>query len=225
MNEAAEHRRGAAARSTFPPAMFKHRGDLRVIVDLIGANTRVLDIGCADGALLALLAAEKGVDGRGIELSQAGVNACVARGLSVVQGDADTDLKDYPSDVFDYVILSQTLQTTRAPRVVVEELLRIGRRAVISFPNFAHWRNRAQLALEGRMPVTDYLPYRWYDTPNIHFCTIRDFVALCAEIGAQIEESVALDAHGRRLVYNVPWFLWNLIADQAIFVLRRADTS
>ena len=120
---------------------------------------------------------------------QRGVNECVAKGLSVIQGDADTDLADYPDDGFDYVILSQTLQATRRPRQVLENMLRIGRRAIVSFPNFGHWRVRAQIALRGRMPVTQSLSASWYDTPNIHFCTIRDFIGLVDEIGAQIERA------------------------------------
>ena len=143
----------------------------------------MLDVGCGDGELLRLLMDERDVDGRGIELSQHGVNDCVAKGLSVIQGDADADLADYPDDGFDYVILSQTLQATRHPRVVLEHMLRIGRRAIVSVPNFGHWSVRAQLALRGRMPVTQNLAHSWYDTPNIHFCTIADFVTLAHEVG------------------------------------------
>ena len=140
---------------------------------------------------------ERNVDGRGIELSQQGVNDCVAKGLSVIQGDADADLADYPNDAFDYVILSQTLQATRRPRAVLEHMLRIGRRAIVSVPNFGHWSVRAQLALRGRMPVTESLAHSWYDTPNIHFCTIADFVTLAHEVGATIDKSVALNRAGR----------------------------
>ena len=129
----------------------------------------------------------RGVDGRGIELSREGVNECVAKGLAVIQGDADTDLADYPDDAFDYVILSQTLQATRQPRVVLEHMLRIGRRAIVSFPNFGHWKMRLQLLFGGHMPRTENLPDTWYDTPNIHFCTIKDFVQLCDEIGVKME--------------------------------------
>jgi methionine biosynthesis protein MetW len=167
------------------------------------------------------LAEERSVDGRGIELSQQGVNDCVAKGLSVIQGDADADLVDYPDDAFDYVILSQTLQATRQPRVVLEHMLRIGRRAIVSVPNFGHWRIRAQVAFLGRMPVTKSLSHSWYDTPNIHFCTIADFVALAGEVGATIDKSVALDLRGRPLhrIFS-PW-AWNLMGDQAIFLLHR----
>src|SRR2546422_8454205 len=155
------------------------RVDLLFVAEMVAAGARVLDVGCGYGELLSILAENRGVDGRGIELSREGVNDSVAKGLAVIQGDADTDLVDYPDDAFDYVILSQTLQATRRPRQVLEHMLRIGRRAVISFPNFGHWNIRLQLLLGGRMPRTDNLPYSWYDTPNIHFCTIKDFRDLC----------------------------------------------
>ena len=199
-----------------------NRIDLRLVAEMVTPGTRVLDVGCGDGELLALLADTRGVDARGIELSRQGVALCVSRGLSVIQGDADTDLADYPDDAFDYVILSQTIQATRNPRQVLEHMLRIGRRAIVSFPNFGHWRMRSQVFFRGRMPVTDSLPYAWWDTPNIHFCTIRDFVELCDAVGAIRERAVALDASGGRVGVNAPWWFWNLFGEQAVFVLRRA---
>jgi methionine biosynthesis protein MetW len=199
------------------------REDLRLIADIVEPGARVLDVGCGDGALLAYLAAALGVDGRGIELSEAGVNAAVTRGLSVVQGNADQDLADYPDLAFDVAILSQTLQATRKPRRVLQNLVRIGRRAIVSFPNFGHWRIRLALLLGGRMPVNDLLPYAWYDTPNIHHCTIVDFAALCREVGIVVEEGLMLDATGRPWRFAAPGLLANVLAGQAIFVLRRAD--
>ena len=195
------------------------RRDLRLIADMIEPGSRVLDIGCGDGALLAYLARQKGVDGRGIELSQAGVNACVRHGLSVIQGDADRDLAAFPDDAFDVVVLSQTLQATRQPRQVLEELLRIGKRAIVSFPNFGFWHIRLGLLFRGRMPMSELLNQRWYDTPNIHLCTIRDFVALLDEIGARIERSLTLDRHGRPFSLNPRGSLANLLAEQGVFVL------
>jgi methionine biosynthesis protein MetW len=197
------------------------RLDLLLIAGMVEPGSRVLDIGCGDGTLLALLRENRGVDGRGIELSREGVGACLAKGLPVIQGDADTDLADYPDDAFDYVILSQTIQATRQPRVVLEHLLRIGRRAVVTFPNFGHWRVRVDVAVRGRMPVTENLPYTWYDTPNIHFCTIRDFVALCRDVGARMEKAVALNAGGRPMRVTLPWWVWNLFGEQGVFLLRR----
>jgi methionine biosynthesis protein MetW len=196
------------------------RVDLLLVAAMVEPNSRVLDVGCGDGDLLRLLAAEKGVDARGIELSQRGVNDCVAKGLSVIQGDADTDLADYPDDSFDYVILSQTLQATRRPRQVIEHMLRIGRRGIVSFPNFGHWRIRAQVALGGHMPVTRSLSAPWYETPNIHFCTIQDFTSLVQTIGARIERGVALDRFGKPLAYGAPW-IWNLFGEQGVFLLTR----
>jgi methionine biosynthesis protein MetW len=175
----------------------------------------VLDIGCGDGQLLAWLRDTKGVEGRGIELDAGNVAAAVARGLAVVQGDADTDLVDYPDAAFDVVILSNTLQAVHRPAAVLDQLVRIGRRAIVSFPNFGHWRVRLGLLTSGRMPVTRSLPVSWHETPNIHFCTIADFEALAREMGLTIERRAAL--HSGR-----PAALWpNLAADTGVFVLSR----
>ena len=197
------------------------RVDLVHIAGLVEKGSRVLDVGCGDGSLLRLLAESRDVDARGIELSQAGVNECVAKGLSVIQGDADTDLFYYPDQSFDYVILSQTLQATRQPRAVLEHMLRIGRRAIVSFPNFGHWKIRLQLLTKGRMPVTENLSYSWYETPNIHFCTISDFLDLADDVGAVIETGAALDDEGRPTRVTLPRALWNFFGEQAVFVLSK----
>jgi len=197
------------------------RVDLVLITEMVASGSRVLDIGCGDGTLMRLLAAKRGADARGIELSQAGVNSCVAQGLAVIQGDADTDLVHYPDLAFDYVILSQTIQATYSPRHVLEQLLRIGRRVIVSFPNFGHWRVRTQLLFGGKMPKTDNLPDRWYDTPNIHLCTINDFLDLCRDAGAKVERVVALNAYGTKLGVSMPLFMQNLFGEQAVFLLSR----
>ncbi len=197
------------------------RVDLQLIAEMVASGSRVLDVGCGDGALLQHLWNTKGVDGRGVELSQAGVNACVRNGISAIQGDADTDLKDYPSDAFDYVILSQTLQATHNPRTVLDHMVRIGRRVIVSFPNFGYWRVRTRLFLVGRMPVTEHLPYEWYDTPNIHFCTIRDFAVLARDMNLSVERGLAMDGGGRVLKISPTGFIANICAEQAVFLLRR----
>ena len=197
------------------------RVDHLLIAEMVGSGARVLDIGCGDGELLSLLEAERDVDGRGIELSQSNVNLCVAKGLSVIQGDADRDLVNFPDGSFDYAILSQTLQATRRPRHVVEQLVRIGRHAIVSFPNFGHWRIRLQFLAGGRMPVTPTLPESWYETPNIHYCTIKDFLALCRDMSATVERSVALNAYGTQIGKGLPLPWQNIIGEQAVFLLTK----
>ena len=197
------------------------RPDLAAIAAMIPPGTRVLDIGCGDGSLLEYLVRAKGVDGRGLELIQQNVNHCVARGLSVVQGDADTDLSEYPSGIFDIVILSQTIQATERPSYVLRELLRIGKHIIVSFPNFGHWRVRLSLLLNGRMPVTKALGHSWHDTPNIHLCTISDFLALAQEAGARIEKALALiDNERTRTMHPDAWGP-NIFAQGAIFLLTK----
>jgi len=199
------------------------RVDLQLIAEMIEPGSRALDVGCGDGALLDYLNQEKNVDGRGIELSSDGVNACVSSGLSVIQGDADQDLDDYPNQAFDYVILGQTLQATREPHNVLQNLVRIGKRAIVSFPNFGYWRVRAGLMFIGKMPQTKILSYNWYDTPNIHFCTITDFIVLCDSLGITIENGIALDRVGRtREIGRAGMRFANLRGEQAIFLLKKS---
>ena len=198
------------------------RPDLAVIASLIAPGARVLDIGCGDGALLQWLRDEKRVDGRGVEIDQSQVNRAIAAGIPVIQGDVDADLPHYPDAAYDYVILSQTLQAMCDPRAVLNDLVRIGKQAIVSVPNFGHWKNRLHLMLLGRMPVTKTLSYQWHDTPNIHFCTIADFVIFCEELGITIEDRVVVDAYGHRTKFHGRGRLANLFGQQGVFLLRRA---
>jgi methionine biosynthesis protein MetW len=192
------------------------RPDLAIIARHVAPGSRALDVGCGDGGLMAALRDQRQVDARGIEIDAANVATAVARGLSVVQGDADVDLAGYPSGAFDYAILSQTLQTARAPDRVLDELLRIGRRAFVSFPNFAYWRVRMSLLWGGRMPVTRTLPEAWYATPNIHHVTIDDFRGFLRERGIETEGAWFLN--GDRLTSAAAA---NFRADHAVFLIRR----
>ncbi|MEQ1725644.1 MAG: methionine biosynthesis protein MetW [Sphingopyxis sp.] len=190
------------------------RPDLAIIAAHIAVGSRVLDVGCGDGTLMAALRETRSCDARGLELDPANVAAAVARGLSVVQGDAESDLADYPAQSFDYVVLSQTLQTTARPDLIIGQLLRIGRRAFVSFPNFAHWRVRLSLLWGGRMPVTRLLPLAWYETPNIHHVTIDDFRALLGERGIRVDGAWFLN--GDRLTSAAAA---NFRAEHAVFLL------
>lgn len=194
------------------------RPNYDAIVGLIERGSRVLDLGCGDGQLLARLTAEKQARGRGVDIQEDMVRACIARGISVFQGNLDEGLKDFATGSYDYVILNQTLQATHQPVLVVSEMLRVGRRAIVAFPNFGHLPVRLQLLLRGRMPVTPELPYQWYDTPNIHLCTRRDFVVHCRSNGIRIERILNL---GRPA-----WLcrLWpGLMAREVIFVLSKGQ--
>jgi len=198
------------------------RLDLQLIAEMVQPGTRLLDIGCGEGELLAYLTRYKDVDGRGIEIDMAEVARSVAQGLAVIHGDADRDLAFYPDDAFDYVVLSRTLQAVHRPREVLKQLLRISRHAIVSFPNFGHWQVRAQLLFSGRMPTTQTLDRPWYETPNIHLCTIRDFFALCADEGYAVEQWLGVDEAGRKTPWRRNRWLANLFAEQGLFMLRKA---
>ena len=185
------------------------RNDLSIISQWVPAESRVLDLGCGDGDLLHLLTREKNVRGYGLEIDPQRINVCVAKGLSVVEQDLDKrGLSNFADASFDTVIMTQALQTMRYPDKMVEEMLRIGRECIVTFPNFGHWKARVDLAIKGRMPVSDFLPYEWYDTPNIHFCTFKDFEVLCRQRGIaikhrQVVTHTQVDALGARLLPNV----------------------
>lgn len=197
------------------------RADLAVIASLIEPGSRVLDVGCGDGSLLKWLRDEKQVDGRGVEIDMALVNRAIAAGIPVIQGDVDSDLPHYPAGGYDYVVLSQALQAMRDPKAVLTSLVRIGKKAIVSVPNFGHWKNRLYLGLYGKMPVTKTLSYQWYDTPNIHFCTIKDFVIFCEELGIAIDDRVVVDAHGHKTSFTGRGHMANLFGEQGVFLLHR----
>lgn len=201
--------------------MNARREDFAEILRLVTPGARVLDVGCGEGELLELLAKEKGCDGQGLEISAEGVSACLARGLAVVQGDGDRDLDHFPTKAFDYAILSKTLQQMREPRHVLSELLRIADKAVISLPNFGHWRVRWALLARGRMPETSALPDPWWATANIHLCTLHDFIALCGDLNLEIEACSAMaDGKPARHI-NPKQAIENWRAETALFLLSR----
>ena len=202
------------------------REDFKEILRLVRPGSRVLDVGCGEGELLELLTREKKVDGQGLEISTAGVSACLARGLAVVQGDGDRDLDHFPTKAFDYAILSKTLQQMREPRHVLSELLRIADRAVVSLPNFGHWRVRWALLTTGRMPETGALPEPWWSTPNIHLCTLRDFTALCEDLDLRIDACAAFAQGQPARAINPARAIENWRSEQALFLLsRRAEPA
>lgn len=197
------------------------RTDHKIIVDIVKSEAKVLDIGCGDGTLLQALKTGKNVAGRGIELDQANVSQCLAAGLSVMQGDADIDLEHYPSDSFDYAIMTQVLQATKHPDKVLRETLRIANKVIVAVPNFGYWKNRTQLLLEGKMPVRKGLSYEWYETPNIHFCTLKDFVNLCKKLGIKVEKKLAITSTNKIKSFSGSGGFANIFGEQGIFLLSR----
>ncbi len=196
------------------------RIDLNLIVNLVDNDSKVLDIGCGNGDLLNLLLNNKNIKGQGLEINQKKVNECVAKGLSVIQGDADKDLSLYPNNSFDCVVLSQTIQATQEPKRILSELTRIGRKVIISIPNFGFWKVRLDLLLKGKMPITNKLDSSWYKTQNIHLCTITDFISLCNELHINIEQTVTLHSKKHKSFSGKPSSIENLLSEEAIFLLE-----
>ena len=200
--------------------MVSNRTDLELIISLVDIEARILDVGCGNGELLKSLKNKKNVKGQGLELKQERVNKCVAKGLSAIQGNADSDLSLYPDQSFDCVILSQTIQATNNPKNILIELIRIGRKAIISIPNFGYWKVRLGFATYGKMPITEKLSNNWYDTPNIHLCSILDFVDLCRELNIKIEKTIVLNSNNIRSFNGAPNSWSNFFGEEAIFLIK-----
>ena len=202
--------------------MLNNKLSQNLISSLIEENSKVLDVGCGDGSLLVFLENKKNINGHGLEISHEGVKTCLSKGLSVLQGNADTDLVNFPKNSFDYVILSRTLQATHKPKEVLKEMLRIGKKCIVSFPNFAHWKCRLDLLLEGVMPMTKTLSEPWYQTQNIHLCTIKDFIKICELLNISIDKAFRLSESGSIKTTDRPEsFYNNLFSVEGVFVISK----
>ena len=197
------------------------KSEYRIIADIINENKRVLDVGCNDGSLMEFLKKEKNVNIRGIEISKEKVQTCISKGLTVIEGDAEFDLKQFPDKSFDYVVLGQTLQAFINPEIVIKELLRVGKKAIVTIPNFGHWKVRLNLLFQGTMPVTKTLPNEWYNTPNIHMCTIKDFFKFSKTINFKIFKSLALMNKNVSAINNSNLYLKNLFCELGIFLIEK----
>ena len=197
------------------------KSEYKIISDIILENTRVLDVGCNDGSLMEFLKKNKDVDIRGIEISKEKVQTCVSKGLTVIEGDAEFDLKQFPDKSFDYVILGQTLQAFINPEIVIKELLRVGNKAIVTIPNFGHWKVRLNLLFQGTMPVTKTLPNEWYNTPNIHMCTIKDFFKFSETINFKIFKSIALMNRNVSTINKSNLSIKNLFCELGVFLIEK----
>ena len=195
------------------------KNEFKIILNLLPPQSRVLDVGCGDGTLIKALINEKSIDARGIELGKKNVKECISKGLSVIEGNAETELTQFPDKAFDFVILSQTLQAFYQPENVLEQLLRIGHRVIISIPNFGYWQIRAKLLFSGKMPVTNSLPYSWYDTPNLHMCSIKDFYQFCEKKKIKIDRIIGINGEKTSSIYRINLEMKNLLSEVGIFLV------
>ena len=195
------------------------KNEFKIITNLLPPKSRVLDVGCGDGTLIKALINEKNIDARGIELGKNNVKECISKGLSVIEGNAETELSQFPNKAFDFVILSQTLQAFYQPEIVLEQLLRIGHRVIISIPNFGYWQIRAKLLFFGKMPITNSLPYSWYDTPNLHMCSIKDFYQFCEKKQIKMNKIVGINSEKISSIYKVNLEMKNLFSEVGIFLI------
>jgi methionine biosynthesis protein MetW len=195
------------------------KNEFKIIANLLPPQSRVLDVGCGDGTLIKELINKKNIDARGIELGEENVKQCISKGLSVIEGNAETELNQFPDKAFDFVILSQTLQAFYQPENVLEQLLRIGHKVIISIPNFGYWQVRAKLLFFGKMPVTNSLPYSWYDTPNLHMCSIKDFYEFCEKKKIKIDKVIGINGEKISSIYRINLEMKNLLSEVGIFLI------